>query len=299
MQNDPTEVLRLIPDDARVLDIGAAAAIFPRADAVIDVQPYETRQPGPLSAEMPERFSRDTWHIGDICDEKIWHAFESKSFDFVICSHVLEDIRDPIFVCQQMIRIGRAGYIETPSRFRECAKVSALELTAGWEHHRWIVDAEDGTLVFTFKNPLIYHFDFIPEKHRQALQRPDLTALAVHWQGSFDCTERSHKGSTWEVENLFDYYQRFDYETLRPLVTTIRDVPPRNRTHELVTDFKLPLEDQITENEVLERHAQRLAKMHRRGPIWGSGHAIRIWRRLRSLGRALCGRESGLKQGLV
>lgn len=288
MQNDPAEVLKLIPENARVLDIGAAASIFPRANAVIDVQPYETRQPGPLS-DMPEQFSEDTWYIGDICDEKIWQAFDANSFDFVICSHVLEDIRDPIFVCRQMLRIGRAGYIETPSRFRECAKAGATELTAGWEHHRWIVDIEDGTLVFTAKNPLIYHFDCIPKVHRRALQRRDLTTLAMHWQGSFDVTERSHKGSTWEVENLFDYYERFDYDTTRPFVTTICDEPQRDRTHELVHDFMLPLERRITEADVLKRHDRRLKAMQRRNADLGACDASRsgLGQRLRSLTKAL------------
>jgi hypothetical protein len=32
----------------------------------------------------------------------------------VICSHTLEDIRDPLWVCSEMIRIGKAGYIELP-----------------------------------------------------------------------------------------------------------------------------------------------------------------------------------------
>ena len=45
--------------------------------------------------------------------------FPDKTFDFVVCSHLLEDVRDPITVCRELCRVGKAGYIETPSRIRE------------------------------------------------------------------------------------------------------------------------------------------------------------------------------------
>ena len=41
--------------------------------------------------------------------------FEDKSFEVAVSSHTLEDIRDPLFLCAELNRVTKAGYIETPS----------------------------------------------------------------------------------------------------------------------------------------------------------------------------------------
>ena len=71
--------------------------------------PYETRglygRDGP---DGPERFSADTWVQRDICDREPY-PFEDEQFDFVVCSHTLEDVRDPIWVCDEMVRVAKRG----------------------------------------------------------------------------------------------------------------------------------------------------------------------------------------------
>ena len=42
-------------------------------------------------------------------------------FDFAICSHTLEDVCDPVWVCEELARVAKAGYIEVPSRLEEQA----------------------------------------------------------------------------------------------------------------------------------------------------------------------------------
>ena len=102
----------------RVLDVGGWYSPFNLATHVIDLQRYETRRTGEaLDPEDAERFSADTWQIADVCVSP-W-PYPDKFFDFVICSHLLEDVRDPLSVCRELCRIGRAGYVETPSRLRE------------------------------------------------------------------------------------------------------------------------------------------------------------------------------------
>ena len=64
----PSAVARIeaLPDDARVLDVGGWASPLARADAVVDLMPYETRglygRP-----DGPERFTADSWYVLDIC----------------------------------------------------------------------------------------------------------------------------------------------------------------------------------------------------------------------------------------
>lgn len=61
-------------------------------------------------------------------------AFRDKEFDFVYCSHVLEHVRDPAKACAELMRIGKRGFIETPTRGKD------LWLgTAAVSNHRWAV----------------------------------------------------------------------------------------------------------------------------------------------------------------
>ena len=103
---------------ACVLDAGGWYRPFNLATHVIDLNPYESRRvDDALDPEDDERFTADTWIVQDVCNSP-W-PFPDKTFDFVVCSHLLEDVRDPITVCRELCRVGKAGYIETPSRIRE------------------------------------------------------------------------------------------------------------------------------------------------------------------------------------
>src|SRR3954468_7369774 len=145
---------QLGPDDV-VLDIGGWADPLPRADWVMDAMPYATRglyeREGwvqPRDGE-PERFDESRWIQRDICDREPFPVGEGE-LDFVICSQTLEDIRDPIWVCREMARVGKAGYIEVPSRLEE-QSLGVQGPYAGWPHHRWLVDVSGSALDFVAK----------------------------------------------------------------------------------------------------------------------------------------------------
>ncbi len=42
------------------------------------------------------------------------YPFPDKYFDFLICSHVLEHLNDPVQTCREFSRIAKQGYIEVP-----------------------------------------------------------------------------------------------------------------------------------------------------------------------------------------
>ena len=94
------ELLRRLPDEAVVLDVGGWAAPLERADWVIDLMPYETRGLYRRAEPQPERFTADTWVVRDICAREPW-PFADDQFDFVVCAQTLEDIRDPVWVCEE------------------------------------------------------------------------------------------------------------------------------------------------------------------------------------------------------
>lgn len=125
---------RLVPSDT-VVDIGGWAAPFNRANFVVDIAPYETRGIHGFYGPKTEYFSKKTWIIHDLnCQKRL--PFKDKEIDFVICSQALEDIRDPIRLCSEIIRIGKRGYLEVPSRLLESSMGVEGKNHAGYAHHR-------------------------------------------------------------------------------------------------------------------------------------------------------------------
>jgi ubiquinone/menaquinone biosynthesis C-methylase UbiE len=97
-----------------------------------------------------ERFSRETWIQHDICSRHPW-PFPNKAFDFVTCSHMREDIRDPTWVCKEMMRVAKRGYLEVPSIDAELSRGVESRHRAGYQHHHWIIEMDDDRLVFQLK----------------------------------------------------------------------------------------------------------------------------------------------------
>jgi hypothetical protein len=178
-----------LDDSALVLDIGGWGKPFTRADWVVDQMPYETRGLYGQDGDDDERFTAETWVQRDICDRDAF-PFGDDQFDFVICSHTLEDIRDPIWVCAEINRIGKAGYIEVPSRLEE-QTYGVHGPWVGWSHHRWLVDVGPGRIDFSFK-PHAMHgrdSDHFPRGFNLQLTEEERVSQ-LWWTGSFDYAER-------------------------------------------------------------------------------------------------------------
>jgi hypothetical protein len=181
-----------LPESSLVLDVGGWAEPDPRADWVIDLGPYETRNwYQTLGAEIgggPERFTKETWVQRDICGAEPW-PFEDDQFDYVICSQTLEDVRDPIRVCGEMARVAKAGYVETPAAAIELTRGIESPLWCGWRHHRWLVEVDDGGLLFRGK-PHHIHNPFFPSIPSPRFLLPAATQpLEFSWEGSFHAAE--------------------------------------------------------------------------------------------------------------
>jgi hypothetical protein len=178
---------RLRPGD-RVLDIGGWAKPFTRADVVVDLMPYETRGVFGTLGPPPERFSAQTWIRHDVSDVA-GLPFADDEFDFVICSHILEDIRDPLGLCGELVRVGRAGYVEVPSRLSESVHGKEGRY-AGFYHHRWLVDIRDGLVEFRFKSHAM-HGSWryrLPARFGRRLTARDRVQW-LFWEGSFEFQE--------------------------------------------------------------------------------------------------------------
>jgi len=205
LESSEARIRERLSEDDVVLDVGAWASPFPRADWVIDLEPYETRGLYGGAERSDERFTEATWVTRDICDREPW-PFADDQFDFVICSHVLEDIRDPIWVCAEMSRVAKAGYIEVPSRIEEMSHGFEGPWT-GWSHHRWFTElAEDGTVEFSFKTHLVHGGSHVslPKAVQKALT-PEERVLPVFWEGTLRARERIFMEPSELVRWLTEY----------------------------------------------------------------------------------------------
>ena len=184
-----------------VLDIGGWARPFNRANWVLDAEPYDTR--GYYGASRPaqggdrEHFTKETWVVRDICDHTPY-PFADKQFDYVICSHVLEDVRDPLWVCAEMRRIARRGYIEMPSREAETSRGTEPH-QVGWSHHRWLATIDGDCITFLMKYHRIHaHWRLsFPASHLRSLSQ-ERQVQWLFWDNWFEVEERTIHG----VDNI-------------------------------------------------------------------------------------------------
>jgi hypothetical protein len=95
-----------------------------------------------------------------VCDFSIQKLpYADKEFDFIYCRHVLEDLYNPFLLVEEMSRVGKAGYIETPSPAAElCKNIDCGDSYVPWRgyhHHNSFVWEHEGTLCFVKKFPII------------------------------------------------------------------------------------------------------------------------------------------------
>ena len=147
------KVLQYITDkykDKKVLDIGPGVYPLPIATHFID---YISHQQNTICIDMEQ---------GNI-------PFDDKYFDFVYCRHVLEDMNYPFNLFNEICRVGKAFYIETPSPFAEISINVDGKLDTqyrGYVHHNYIVWVHDNTLFFIKKYPIV---EYINKKYYDEL----------------------------------------------------------------------------------------------------------------------------------
>jgi SAM-dependent methyltransferase len=118
-----------LSSSARVLDIGSGHNPWFRSNVLLDrYTKDDTERCGPI------QIGRREFVEGDATDL----PFPDKSFDFVYCSHIAEHIEDIGRFFQEIQRVGRAGYIETPNHL--------WEQMVGTTTHTWALWAEGNVL---------------------------------------------------------------------------------------------------------------------------------------------------------
>lgn len=124
-----------IKKDEKVLDIGSGGDPFPLATHLADCCESET-------IHRSVKLKKDTRPFITCNIEAT--LFKDKEFDFVYCSHVLEHIDNPAKACEELMRIGKRGYIETPTKTSDIM----FNFTRLRNHHKWHIHAAGNTLIF-------------------------------------------------------------------------------------------------------------------------------------------------------
>ncbi len=210
----PTQRLRLfwrkfklnIPRGALVLEVGSGGAPHFRSDVLCDkyLSADGTARIGQLKIDRP-------FVVGDA--EAL--PFVDKAFDYIICFHVLEHLDNPERCLLELMRVGRAGYIETPGEI--------IEKIQGWSCHKWFVRAEKKKLILTQKrdpvfDPLLHiSFHSLAATENQSFlnfvfNNHDLFTVRFEWHDQID----------YQIEPLIRQEQRFaDFE--EPQIEALSD----------------------------------------------------------------------------
>ena len=168
--------IKLAKGKKKILDVGPGEFVFPLATHTCGWQ-Y-----GPQVLE--------TNKVVDFTNQLL--PYEDNEFDFVYCRHTLEDLTYPFLLLNELGRVGKAGYIETPSIMAElCREVDASSPPyRGFHHHVWFTWVEcdkNDTPVWHFchKFPVIEHLKFNESYLRTVLKKyPHLWFNYYTWDGN-------------------------------------------------------------------------------------------------------------------
>lgn len=133
-------VQNIDPSMKAIGDFGCGHYPNKHANILLDNLETEDEQRGGLAIRQntPGR----TFHNIDL--NVFPYPFPDKYFDFLICSHVLEHLDNPVLTCQELSRIAKSGYIEVPYY---CADLFVENNNA---IHRWLCSFDQERRILRF-----------------------------------------------------------------------------------------------------------------------------------------------------
>ncbi len=220
----------------RVLDVGGGQRPLKRADVSIDLDVEDGlhRQGQIISREKPL-----------VCGNVEELPFADKAFDVVCCRMVLEHVLDPIKACNELKRVAKRGFLETPNLF--------WEAFYGHPTHRWIVSWEAQTRTLVFKRKPFEQIPFrsaiLPTlltqrdiQHSFEVNYRNITAAQIEWDEANPFNVRVDDDGTV----AFDYLGNPEHATNANL-HYVRDllqqgVPQIAEAEEAIRDAPLPMQ---------------------------------------------------------
>ena len=172
----------------KVLEIGPGHDPMFRSDVIADKFPHDdTHRCGKVLIYPHQQFI-------EADGEQL--PFEKDAFDYVICNQVLEHADNPARFIEEMVRVGKRGYVETPSMLGE--------LMFPKESHRWVI------LLIEDKLKMLY------------VSEPNLLLNRIEWEGTIE----------YLVNPEDDYYSSF-FTRKWNREMTMKIFPPRRGLTEI------------------------------------------------------------------
>ncbi len=152
-------------------------------------------------------FKADITHPDGWAEVLRW-VEEHGKFDFCICTHTLEDICNPKYVCEQLEKIAVGGFISFPSKHRELACGEGLYAGLGYRgyiHHRYIFCVNSGKLVAF---PKINYLDSSCKFDRVADVAENRSDLSLFWKDTIEIEYLNGNYLGPSVEHVIRYYDK-------------------------------------------------------------------------------------------
>jgi SAM-dependent methyltransferase len=172
-----------VPDDALVLDVGSGDKPSWRADVLLE-RYIGAEHAGQRSGGDAARVTRPLFDAD--ADDM---PFADGVFEYAICSHVLEHVRDPAAVVGELTRVARAGYIEVP----EAASAKIVDFPSHLWWCRLDESSEPATLVFSAKSGPFFDAEIHRYIEKAGIEREltdlldsrfDHRIISLPWSGS-------------------------------------------------------------------------------------------------------------------
>ncbi|APW47773.1 class I SAM-dependent methyltransferase [Rhodoferax antarcticus] len=176
--------------EALVLEVGAGGNPYPRANVMLDALEETVER-------NEQTLIRDRPLVLGLVEEL---PFKDKAFDFVIASHVLEHTDNPEAFLNELMRVAKAGYIETPDGW--------FEKICAFTYHRLEVSNDNGTLLIQKKSSykpesIAYFWDKI-RSNRNFMKflrvNPEFYHMRYYWKDSI-----SYKIMNPETDASWEY----------------------------------------------------------------------------------------------
>lgn len=184
-----------------VIDVGGSLGgwSMPVVDAIVD---FNEPIIDPTNKNI-KQFKCDITHPDSWIDI-IEYVKEHGKFNFCICSHTLEDIMNPVFVCEQIEKIADSGYIAVPSKYRELSRFETGYGYRGYIHHRWIFDIIDNVFI---GYPKINYLDSNSIFDQIADINEDRSDLSFYWESKIDIKYINNNYLGPNVTSVMRYYE--------------------------------------------------------------------------------------------
>lgn len=175
----------IIHESWNVIEIGGGANPCPRSNTITNFEQDKNQRGAKIRRVEGAKMI-------DNLDVEHMSIFKDKEFDFSLCVQVIEHCDDPGKACDELMRVSKSGFIETPSPL--CEKL------IGWDFHKWLVyicPKNENKLMFEKKRGIDYCLmdDFFKDlfyKDRNQkfinifIKYSDSWITKFHWKDSFE-----------------------------------------------------------------------------------------------------------------